>query len=136
MVQKGYLIDTHVLIWLLQDDKKLNDNIKNDIEYFQNKYSVSVISLWEYAILQQLGKIDNVIPLKKVVDTLKKLDISIYGFTESEVDVLSKLPTFKNHNDPFDRGIISQAIKFGLTLVSADTKFEPYCKHGLKFMAI
>ena len=36
---KGYLLDTHILIWLLKDNRiKLNENIREDIEYFQHVY--------------------------------------------------------------------------------------------------
>jgi PIN domain nuclease of toxin-antitoxin system len=42
----GYLLDTHIVIWFLADDRdSLNRNIREDIQYFQHPYYVSVESL-------------------------------------------------------------------------------------------
>jgi len=35
MVSKGYLLDTHILVWYLQNEPKLDKTIREDIEYFQ-----------------------------------------------------------------------------------------------------
>jgi len=32
----SFLLDTHILIWLLRGDSRLNKDIREDIDYFQN----------------------------------------------------------------------------------------------------
>lgn len=53
-----YLLDTHILIWLLNGNNRLNKNIREDIDYFQHQYYVSVETLREIVILQSLKKIE------------------------------------------------------------------------------
>ncbi|MEE3718464.1 PIN domain-containing protein [Tumidithrix elongata RA019] len=43
------LLDTHTLLWFLNDDTKLIPNIKQKIEQASNAY-VSIISIWEIAM--------------------------------------------------------------------------------------
>jgi PIN domain nuclease of toxin-antitoxin system len=40
--------------------------------------------------------------------------------------VLSVLPVFQKHKDPFDRLLIAQAMSENLSLISCDSKFKDY----------
>ena len=53
MLRSDYLLDTHILIWALENTQKLNKNVKEDIEYFQCPFYVSVASLHEIIFLIQ-----------------------------------------------------------------------------------
>jgi PIN domain nuclease of toxin-antitoxin system len=48
------LLDTHTLIWFLNDDTKLSGNTKAIIEDGDNLF-VSIISIWEIAIKINVG---------------------------------------------------------------------------------
>ncbi|OAV73691.1 hypothetical protein Barb6_00018 [Bacteroidales bacterium Barb6] len=52
----SYLLDTYILIWLLNGNGRLNKNIREDIDYFQHLYYVSVETLHEIVILKSLKK--------------------------------------------------------------------------------
>ena len=52
-----YILDTHILSWFLEKDKRLPDDIREDIEYLQHEYYVSVLTLLEIDNLQKLKKI-------------------------------------------------------------------------------
>lgn len=53
-----YLIDSHILIWWLSNAANLNTNIKQIIENQDNTIWVSVATIWEIGIKQNLGKLN------------------------------------------------------------------------------
>lgn len=55
----SYLLDTHIVIWLLSNDKRLDNSIREDIVYYQHQYHVSQFSLLEIVQLQQLKRIEH-----------------------------------------------------------------------------
>ncbi|MDR0582188.1 MAG: type II toxin-antitoxin system VapC family toxin [Prevotellaceae bacterium] len=129
---RRYLLDTHILVWLLTKNNRLDENIREDIEYFQHLFYVSVESLREIVILQSLNKII----LHNTVDEIaKKLDehqIEIIPIEINHVKTLAVLPVFVNHNDPFDKMLIAQSIANKYTLISNDVKFSLYKDFGLQ----
>lgn len=70
-MSNGYLLDTHILIWLLDDDSRLNRSIRDDIDYFHT-YHVSVESLREIVILQSLKKLSFKHGFEKIIADLQK----------------------------------------------------------------
>ena len=56
-----YLIDTHIVLWWLADDRNLSPSIKDTISNPDNSVVISVVSLWEINIKTSIGKliIDN-----------------------------------------------------------------------------
>ena len=133
-----YLLDTHILIWLLTDNDKLNKNIREDIEYYQNFYCVSVETLREIVILQSLNKIRFDYSLNTIVSYLQNIQIEIIPIEIKDIQELEFFSSSKRsgtrHSEPFDRMLIAQAIARNLTLVSSDKKFPDYCEYGLKLL--
>ena len=116
-----YLIDTHVFLWWLNDDKKLKELAQRAIENPNNQVYVSVATLWEISIKHTLGKL----PLKTTLSEI----ISVSGFellsiTRTHVLELEKLPLF--HNDPFDRMLIAQTRVEQLIFITVDEKMKNY----------
>ncbi|MDR2578155.1 MAG: PIN domain-containing protein [Chitinispirillales bacterium] len=54
---------------------------------------------------------------------------------EEHLRTLADLPQLSSHKDPTDRMIIAQAITEKITMVSSDTEFPRYVKHGLKLVS-
>jgi len=134
-----YLLDTHILIWLLKNNRiKLNENIREDIEYFQYTCYVSVESLREIVILQSLKKISFIKAIDKIISDLQKRQIGILPVEAAHIKELERLPILningKKHEDPFDRLLISQAIAGKYTIISSDSKFPFYKDYGLKLL--
>ena len=133
---KVFLLDTHILIWLLTDSDKLNKNLREEIEYFQYLYFVSVESLREIVILRFQKKIE--INLDTVISYLQRFQITILPIDAGHVKELEKLPILTinrdQHLDPFDRMLIAQSITEKYTIISSDTKFPSYQHHGLKLL--
>ncbi len=122
---KRYLLDTCVLIWLLNENERVK-SLAEDINYYQGDYAISVESIKEFIYLVQSGKIDTDITFDELVKALNKKQISIYGYDKYTLKTLYELPFFRSHPDPSDRVIIAQAIADKRILITGDLKFYNY----------
>ena len=119
-----YLLDTHTLLWFLQDDPQLPEKIANEITNIDNNCYVSIASLWEIAIKINLGKLNIKFPFVKFASYLADNDIEVLqiGF-----DHLIQVATLDlHHRDPFDRIIIAQGLVENLTIITKDENFPSY----------
>jgi PIN domain nuclease of toxin-antitoxin system len=116
------LLDTHALIWTLSAPAKLPRFVSDAIDDPANFVFASVVSAWEMAIKQSLGRLD--FPLGRLGDTLIKTGIVDLPITLQHAVAVSRLPA--HHRDPFDRLLIAQAQLEGLTLVSRDPLVRQY----------
>ena len=109
-----YLLDTHIAVWFLLNDKKLSKSIREEIEYFQDVYSVSVVSLQEIVLLKRSRKIETGKWLKDMIADFQRYNIAVLDLTPQHIRAYETLstPTIngKQHDDPFDRLLIAQSI--------------------------
>lgn len=61
------LLDTHILIWLIEGSEKLSQIARHGIEDENNTLYLSIASLWEITIKTSLGKLELGIPLEQIV---------------------------------------------------------------------
>ncbi|MCL2131089.1 MAG: PIN domain-containing protein [Lentimicrobiaceae bacterium] len=132
---KRYYIDTCVLKWLLEGNKRVKD-VTYDIKYYQGDFAVSIEVLKEFANLLASGKLKMDYDDKKLISDLTSLGIEICHFEKKHLKSLFELPYFKQHADPTDRNIIAHAIADKRILISGDGNFALYEKHGLKFLEV
>lgn len=64
------LLDTHTLIWFLEGNSSLSHSANSAISDSENEKYVSVVSLWEMAIKQSIGKFSSTIDLDSLPDLL------------------------------------------------------------------
>lgn len=128
----NYLIDTHILIWYLENDKHLNSNYAEIINDKKHQPFVSSISLWEIAIKMSLGKLKISVPFSELESFLFNHGFILQNFDFEDLNTLTKLPF--HHGDPFDRLIISQAISKNVPIITNDGKFDFYKNEGLKLL--
>jgi PIN domain nuclease of toxin-antitoxin system len=116
------LLDTHSLIWWLDDDPGLNDAARAAIADPQNRVCASVASLWEVGIKHALGKI----PVHPSVlwAGAEQGGIEILNVSPHHTVRVADLPLFEDHRDPFDRMLVAQAFVSDLVLVTADSKIQ------------
>lgn len=126
----GYLLDTHVVLWLANEPDKLTDDVQAVLLDKQTVIYFSAVSLWEIAIKSALKKANFVVDLPKLYQQL------IY-YNYLELPVISKyclqvesLPF--HHKDPFDRLLVAQAMSEGLTLITHDKQIWKYSLPVLK----
>lgn len=118
-----YIIDTHVLLWMLSSPEKLSDKIFEILKN-ENAVFVSIVSLWEIAIKQNLNKLDLPFLPSKLADICIERNIKIIPISPEHLDLLKTLPFI--HNDPFDRLLIAQAKNLNATLITKDTFIPQY----------
>jgi PIN domain nuclease of toxin-antitoxin system len=119
------LLDTHALLWLLNDDPRLPINTKQKIEETELVF-VSIVSIWEIAIKVNIGKLSLLAPFETIQTNLYSLNIQEMPILFEDSITYINLPLFSDHKDPFDRMLIAQAVSRSIPIVSADKKFDLY----------
>ena len=116
------LLDTHVVIWLAQDDPRGERMIAPLLDDQSSTISVSSITWTEIAIKSALGKLEvDVSAMRSSAVKLGFLELNLIG---GHAEQLALLP--HHHRDPFDRILIAQALSEDLQLVSADPQIDAY----------
>ena len=119
------LLDTHVVIWCLEDSPLLRGAARDTVISPANAAFVSAASIWEIAIKLSTGKlklrggIDG-----RIVEDVATLGFSILAVTAHHAAAVRTLPW--HHADPFDRLLIAQARHEGLTLMTTDNRIVKY----------
>ena len=114
------LLDTHVVLWWLTDDRELSDDVKQRLDH-EPVVHVSAATVWEIAIKQSVGKLTEPENLPEIVRDAGFRQLPI---TSEHAIVAGRLPHL--HRDPFDRMLIAQARCEGLTLVTRDPQIHRY----------
>ncbi|MBO1352324.1 MAG: type II toxin-antitoxin system VapC family toxin [Hormoscilla sp. GUM202] len=117
------LLDTHTLLWFLDDSPRLPQKVREQIED-ANRLAVSIVTLWEIAIKLSIKKLELQFEFQELRAFLEQLGIEVIPITFADVQCYVTLPL--HHRDPFDRLLIAQGMNRSLSLVSAETKFDPY----------
>jgi PIN domain nuclease of toxin-antitoxin system len=119
------LLDTHVLLWAATDPGRLAPGARAALEDGAHDALVSIVTAWEIAIKQSIGKLDLARPAEHwLPDVLRRT-----GFEVAELSVSAALRVRSlawHHRDPFDRLSIAQALEQGYTIVSRDDSFRAY----------
>lgn len=119
----NYLLDTNILIYTLCNPSALSDVAKQIISLEPN-INVSIASFWEIAIKQTLGKLNIKLSIQHIAQICISRNINILPISSNEIEGIKELPFI--HKDPFDRLIVSQAIKNDLCLVTSDQLIPKY----------
>ncbi len=119
------LLDTHALVFLASDQKKLTPRGKSLLRQSVGRLFFSAISSLEIALLVKRGRLELPLPAAAFVTE----SIRQHGISELAVDTpiaiaAAGLPHI--HNDPFDRILIATALVHGLDLFSKDTVLPRY----------
>lgn len=115
------LLDTHVVLWWLEDHPALRGSPRQAIVDPANEVLVSVVSLWEIAIKASLGKL--VVP-DDLPDEIAAEEFAWLGVTPEHAWEVRALPL--HHRDPFDRLLVAQTRLERASLVTADDRLAAY----------
>jgi PIN domain nuclease of toxin-antitoxin system len=121
------LLDTHVLLWWLDDPALLAEEAQRAIGEGDNLVFVSAAVAWEIAIKKALGKLEAPDDLQDVMaaERFQQLPITI-----PHTLAVAALPPI--HQDPFDRIQVAQAKLENLTLVTRDGCIQQYAVSVMK----
>jgi PIN domain nuclease of toxin-antitoxin system len=119
-----YLLDTHVLLWVISNAPQLSAESKAAIVNIENKIYVSIISESEIAIKDSIGKLklnSSFAAFAKQIDELEVIHLPI---TRQYLNCYEQLHL--RHRYPFDKLLIAQAIAENSTIITADKAFAQY----------
>ena len=123
--RKRILLDTHVALWLLLDDPKLPGAVRQALKDDEVVWVFHQVSLWEIQIKYDLKKLQLPRAPERVFPNAIRESGLVTGLMENEaIFMLGKLPAV--HRDPFDRLLITHAIKNGWLIATVDEVFEQY----------
>ena len=115
------LLDTHVLIWAVENSPRLGADAREIITDPGNEVFVSAATIWEMAIKRALGKLS--CP-SDVGDTVRRDGFTELPVTFHHAEQAGGLP--RHHGDLFDRMLVAQAQAEGLTIVTEDPIIARY----------
>lgn len=118
------LLDTHLLLWALQDSPRLSAEARALIEEEENILLFSAISMAEVAIKNALRRPDFEIDPHIVRRTLMDDGYLELPLTGAHAVAVAGLPPI--HKDPFDRLLVAQAVVEGITLVTENAVVGQY----------
>jgi PIN domain nuclease of toxin-antitoxin system len=126
------VLDTHVWVWLVQNDPKLSRRMGDAIESAAERgpIHVSAISLWEIALLAAKRRVEMHAPLSRwFAQALSLPSMSLAPVTPEVAIDGSTLPG-EFHADPADRIIVATARTLGAALVTIDERIQRYARAG------
>lgn len=118
-----YLLDTNVLVYLLCSSRELSSEAKTVLESEQHLF-ISIVSLWEIAIKQSLGKLAMALSIPEIEAVCRERRIGILPIDARSVERIKTLPDI--HRDPFDRLLVAQALEGNLAIVTRDRMIPQY----------
>ena len=115
------LLDTHVFLWRDRADKALNAEARALITDSTNQVFISAASIWEIAIKRRLRKLDFRGSAVAAIATNGFHELPILPIDAETAGALSW-----QQSDPFDRMLVAQARRLGLTLATADAAIRKF----------
>jgi PIN domain nuclease of toxin-antitoxin system len=112
------LLDTHVLIWAVDEPSRLDAATRDLLEDPANEVLFSAASIWEIAIKAALGRADFPRRPEPIAQAARET-----GFVELPISAaiaarVVDLPL--HHRDPFDRLLVAQALAEPAQFLTAD----------------
>ena len=115
------LLDTHVFLWCVRDDRQLGKSARATIVGATEIY-VSSAGIWKATIKKALGKLD--VDLGALVRAIAGSGFFQLPITARHAAAVARLPDV--HRDPFDRILIVQAMSEPLRFLTGDSLLQRY----------
>lgn len=122
----AYLLDTHVLLWLLGEPGRVPTHVRDVLADPTVDLLVSAVSALEVATKQRLGKLD----VGDLVEVWGRRVAEIGG-TDLPVTAEHALLAGRlewSHRDPFDRLLVAQGVVENATLVTQDAAIAAFSR--------
>ncbi len=114
------LVDTHIALWALGDPARLTDRERAVMTDPAIDRCLSPMSVWEAAIKRELGRLRAPRDLSSVLAR----EFRLLDLTAELLEHAAELP--RHHGDPFDRVLISHALRDDLGVLTRDGQFAQY----------
>jgi PIN domain nuclease of toxin-antitoxin system len=120
VIANTVLLDTSALLWLTVDPERIAQDVRDHLAEPSTELVVSAASAWEVAIKTRAGKLPGGEALLSVwEETLSSIRAAAIDIAAADAIMAGGLPW--PHRDPFDRMLVAQAARRGLTLASSDS---------------
>lgn len=124
------IIDTHALIWAVDDPGRLGAEAFRTISDSANEILFSAVSIWELGIKIGLGKLTLSLPFRAWMEqAAADLRLTILPITIECAAVQSSLES--HHRDPFDRMLVAHALVENASVLSFGSIFDRYGVHRI-----
>lgn len=123
------LLDTHILIWALNDDPQLSEKAKEMILEPGNAVYYSVVSIWEISIKHSAHPEDLEFSGKELSEFCQDAGFLPLELRDKHVYALETINRPENaprHNDPFDRMLVAQAKAENMSFLTHDSLIPYY----------
>jgi PIN domain nuclease of toxin-antitoxin system len=115
MAMTMLLLDSHVTLWVMDDNPRLGQRARTRIAA-EDRVHVSAATVWELTIKAMLGKIK--IP-DRLSECIEAQGLTLLNITPQDAEGISAYPELVRH-DPFDRLLVAQAERRGMEMLTAD----------------
>lgn len=123
------LLDTHVLIWVLNEDRRLSEKARELILDPDNVIYYSSVSIWEAAIKHAIHPENVTFTGKELSQYCQEAGFLPVGMRNRHVFALETITRADNappHHDPFDRMLIAQAKAENMSFLTHDPLLPYY----------
>ncbi|KAA0093601.1 type II toxin-antitoxin system VapC family toxin [Mycolicibacterium sp. P1-18] len=114
------LLDTNALLWLVSAPDRVSERAREILADQANDLVVSAASAWEVSIKTRIGRLDGELLLSTWSETLHRMNARDLAIDSADAAMAGRLAW--DHKDPFDRMIVAQAARRGLTIATSDQK--------------
>lgn len=111
------ILDTHALIWWLNDDKHLSTRVRAAIADPTEDVAIASASLYECSYKYMLGRLP-IDMAAELPELLRKGRLRVLDMTAGVALRAGRLPSY--HRDPWDRIIAAHGIEAGCRIATAD----------------
>lgn len=127
MRQNDVLLDTHIILWAMTKDVKLNTKMRDIILNPNNRIFYSIASMWEVQIKYARKKLPiSGVEFMHYCEQSGYHKLPIDDLHVVELANLVRDESAPPHNDPFDKIMLSQAKAEGFTFLTHDPFFRGY----------
>ena len=119
------LLDTHVVLWALEDSYRLPPYIREMICDENNQIYVSVASLWEIALKHKKNPDKMIYSATAIRNYCQRAG---YIFLSLNIDAVCQIDNhdFFNNKDPFDQILVCQSASHNMKLLTHDERIKQF----------
>ena len=123
------LLDTHILLWYFDGDKRLSQEARDIIADDKNEVYYSLISIWEVEIKHTAHPDRISMSGERLLKHCRLLEFIPVPLNIEHILAVKTLTRKENsppHRDPFDRLMICQAIVDNMLFITRDDRIAEY----------
>ena len=119
------LLDTHVVLWALQDSCNLPLTIRDEIKDESNEIYVSAVSLWEIAIKHKKQPKTFPFSAEQIRNYCQRAGFIFLSLSLDSISTYERYD-FSAHLDPFDQMLVAQSACNNMRLITHDKELTKY----------